>query len=109
MSRTDPVRLIPVAGPIDADVELPGSKSVTNRAFLIAALAEGRSTLTRVLESDDTRYMARALRTLGIGMERDLETATASVVGGGGVVPSAGASIHIGNAGTDSKSIGNGM
>ena len=52
----------------DTTVTLPGSKSITNRALLIAALADGVSTLRAPLHSDDTEYMARALQLLGIGI-----------------------------------------
>ena len=50
----------PIPHPVDADVVVPGSKSITNRALLVAALADGESTLTGALHSDDTRYMAAA-------------------------------------------------
>ena len=51
----------PINGVIDARVRIPGSKSLSNRALLIAGLAEGNSTLTGLLESDDTHVMARAM------------------------------------------------
>jgi 3-phosphoshikimate 1-carboxyvinyltransferase len=54
------------AGPLDAVVPLPGSKSVTNRALVLAALADGRSTVRRPLRSRDTELMAAALRGLGV-------------------------------------------
>ena len=60
-SLPDPLPIRPVAGPIDAVVRIPGSKSITNRALLVAALADGPSELTGALHSDDTRYMAAAL------------------------------------------------
>jgi 3-phosphoshikimate 1-carboxyvinyltransferase len=63
--------MIPVRRPIDADVVVPGSKSITNRAMPIAALARGESELTGLLLSDDTRYMAEALRALGLSVEID--------------------------------------
>ena len=59
------MRLSPPSRPISASVRLPGSKSITNRALLIAALAEGTSTLRDPLHSEDTFYMADALRSLG--------------------------------------------
>src|SRR5205814_235479 len=51
----------PLAGPLDATLTLPGSKSLTNRALVIAALADGDSVLRGALDSDDTRHMATAL------------------------------------------------
>jgi len=51
---------------IDGEVNLPGSKSLSNRALLIAALAEGTTTITNLLESDDTRHMLNALKALGV-------------------------------------------
>ena len=62
------LRIEPLRRPVDATVELPGSKSYTNRALLIAALAEGRSVIRRALFSDDTRAMHGALSALGINV-----------------------------------------
>lgn len=62
---------IRVRGPLDAVVRVPGSKSITNRAALIASLARGASTLTGCLESDDTEAMREALRALGVVIEVD--------------------------------------
>lgn len=56
---------------IDAVVDVPGSKSLTNRALLLASLSEGPSTITRALRSRDTELMAGALATLGVGVELD--------------------------------------
>ena len=57
-------RCTPVAGPLDAVVEVPGSKSLTNRALVLASLADGQSILSNVLLADDTRVMIDALRRL---------------------------------------------
>lgn len=65
MNRPDPYPVVPLDGPLDATVELPGSKSITNRALVCAALADGTSTLRGVLDADDTTAMARGLRALG--------------------------------------------
>jgi 3-phosphoshikimate 1-carboxyvinyltransferase len=97
------ISLAPVSRPIDAVVELPGSKSYTNRALLIAALADGRSTITRALFSDDTRYMHGALTALGIRVEADEDAATYAVEGAGGHIPAAEAELFIGNAGTAAR------
>ncbi len=61
------------ADPVDAVVALPGSKSLTNRLLVLAALADGPSTLVRPLRARDTSLMADALRALGVGVENDIE------------------------------------
>ena len=90
----------PAAGPIDATVAVPGSKSITNRALLVAALADGPSELTGALHSDDTRYMAAALNALGVPVETDEVGARFVVQGGGGTFPVAAGDLFVGNAGT---------
>src|SRR4029450_3515056 len=95
----DPLRIEP-RGPLDARVRVPGSKSITNRALLAAALAEGESELTGALHSDDTSYMAAALNTLGIAVESDPAGARFHVRGGGGTFPAREADLFVGNAGT---------
>ncbi|HIE53127.1 MAG TPA: 3-phosphoshikimate 1-carboxyvinyltransferase [Armatimonadetes bacterium] len=85
---------------IDAKVSVPGSKSITNRALLLAALAEGRSVLRRALFSDDTHYLAAALRKLGVRVEEQEETNTFEVWGTGGKIPAREAELFVGNAGT---------
>jgi len=86
--------------PIDATVRVPGSKSITNRALLVAALAHGESYLTGALHSDDTRYMAAALNALGIAVETDVAGEAFHVRGGGGTFPATEADLFVGNAGT---------
>ena len=81
------LEITPLDRPVDADVTVPGSKSYTNRALLIAALGEGTTTLAGALFSDDTTYMANALRSLGIEVEEDPEKATFVVHGKGGRIP----------------------
>ncbi len=95
--------MVPVRRPIDADVVIPGSKSITNRAMPIAALARGESVLTGLLISDDTRYMAGALRALGIGVEVDEARLTARIIGGDGTFPAGEASLFVGNSGTSMR------
>ena len=64
--------LVPPAHPLIGRVQPPGSKSITNRALLLAGLAHGTSHLRGALKSDDTAYMARALRQMGPpGMSHD--------------------------------------
>ena len=74
----------PLGGPVAATVTPPGSKSITNRALVVAALAEGTSTLTGVLDAEDTRAMVACLGSLGAGVSLDAGTATAEVTGVGG-------------------------
>jgi 3-phosphoshikimate 1-carboxyvinyltransferase len=71
MALPDPLPIEPIAGPLDADVRLPGSKSLTNRALVCAALADGTSELTGALEADDTLAMVDGLRSLGVAVEAD--------------------------------------
>ena len=73
--------IAPITRPFDAVVELPGSKSYSNRALLVAALARGRSEVTRALFSDDTRYMHQALEALGVRVRAD-EASHAFIVDG---------------------------
>lgn len=87
-------------GPVDGPVRVPGSKSITNRALLVAALADGESELLGALLSDDTRYMATALRDLGIAVETDAENERFTVRGGGGTFPNRQADLFVGNSGT---------
>ena len=78
----------PLVAPPDATVRVPGSKSVTNRALVAAALAGGASRLTGVLVADDTLAMVEALRGLGVGVALDEGAAVAEVAGtGGGAAP----------------------
>jgi len=89
--------------PIDATLELPGSKSYSNRALLVAALAEGRSEIARALFSDDTHYMHAALSALGISVEADESAQRFLVTGAGGRIPAGGAELYTGNAGTAAR------
>lgn len=99
---TDPWPAPAAPGPVDAVVTLPGSKSMTNRALVLAALAEGDSVVRRPLRSRDTELMAAGLRTLGAEI-RDAADGAWRVSGpvGDGRNPGAGrAEIDVGNAGT---------
>jgi 3-phosphoshikimate 1-carboxyvinyltransferase len=91
-------RVHPVEGPLGGRVALPGSKSVTNRALLLAALANGTSLLSGVLRSDDTRHMTTALRAMGVTVA-DLDDTTVRVTGTGRLLAPDGA-LFLGNAGT---------
>ena len=101
----DSIEIQPLAKRLDTTVAIPGSKSYTNRALLVAALAEGESKLSGALFSDDTDYMAESLRKLGVVVEADETTASFAVTGNGGKIPVAGAELYIGNSGTTSRSI----
>ena len=96
----DAFTFTPLGRPVDATVVVPGSKSITNRALPIAALARGTSVLTGALFSDDTRYMAAALNQLGIRVESDEARNAFTVTGGDGTFPAAKADLFIGNSGT---------
>jgi len=90
-------------GPLRARIALPGSKSLTNRALVLAALADGRSTLRRPLRSRDTELMAAALRTLGVEVTdaaTDAGDGDWQVDGVPGPLQPAGADVDVGNAGT---------
>ena len=93
------ISLSPASGPVAASVRLPGSKSITNRALLLAALADGESRLVAPLHSEDTFYMASALRELGVSIgetpERDFV-----VQGSGGRLAAPEKTLFIGNSGT---------
>ncbi len=92
--------IAPFEAPPDAVVRVPGSKSITNRALLLAALADGESILTGALFSDDTRYMAAALNQLGVSVVSEEAEQRLRVEGGGGAWPVEQADLFVGNAGT---------
>jgi len=94
--------LQPVA-PFEATIRPPGSKSLTNRALLLAALAEGRSTLHEPLRAEDTRYMLEALARLGVPIEDDPEANRLTIEGGAGRLPADRAELFLGNAGTATR------
>jgi len=90
--------IIPVSGPLEGRVTPPGSKSITNRALLLAALAKGTSRLTGALKSLDTKLMAGALRAMGVTVEEPDDT-TFIVTSSGRLAPPA-EPLFLGNAGT---------
>lgn len=87
-------------GPVRATVRPPGSKSITNRALVCAALAEGTSTLAGALDSEDTQVMANALRQLGIAIEHDAAARSLTVYGQGGKLVVPPANLYVANSGT---------
>jgi 3-phosphoshikimate 1-carboxyvinyltransferase len=97
------MKIIPITYPLNATVRVPGSKSLTNRALLIAALADGTTHLTNALFSDDSRYFAKALQTLGFDVQLDEANHAMTVTGLGGKIPVKKAKLFIGNAGTAAR------
>ncbi len=96
----DQIEITPVTKPLSAAVTVPGSKSITNRALLIAAMAEGRSAIENVLFSDDTLRMLEALKQLGFLITIEENEKRVTVNGLGGQIPSSGCDLSIGGAGT---------
>jgi len=96
----DPLPIPQHSGPIEGHIRPPGSKSITNRALVCAALARGTSRLSGVLDSQDTRVMAAGLATLGIGVDVDWPAGTATVSGCGGTIPAAEATLDCAASGT---------
>lgn len=86
-------------------VDVPGSKSITNRALLLAALADGPSTLEGALDSDDTRIFAACLDRLGVTVVHDPARARFEIAGAGGAFANLGAELFVGNAGTAARFI----
>lgn len=94
-----PIEIPKLLAPPRLTWRVPGSKSITNRALVIAALADGESTLTGVLESDDTHHMRVALEALGIEV-RAVDATTAIVRGGRGRLRAPASPLFVGNSGT---------
>jgi 3-phosphoshikimate 1-carboxyvinyltransferase len=90
-------------GPLRGTIRPPGSKSITNRALVCAALAEGESLLCGALDSEDTRVMIEALRCLSIVVEHDPAAATVRVVGCAGRLPAERADLYVANSGTTAR------
>jgi len=109
----DLIEIIPLGQPVRAEITVPGSKSITNRALILAALADGEVTLTGALWSEDTQIMVECLQKLGFAVraENDPEefcNRTITVKGLGGKIPNAGTAerpleLFVGNAGTAAR------
>lgn len=99
--KTEKLTILPPGRPLTGRVNPPGSKSITNRALLLAGLARGTSRLTGALKSDDTRYMAEALRAMGVTV--DEPDATTFVVTSSGQLKAPAAPLFLGNAGTATR------
>lgn len=84
-------------------VQVPGSKSITNRAMLLAILANGTSYLNGALFSDDSRHFLQCVSDLGFPAKQDEKACTVQVTGFGGIIPKDTASIYVGSAGTAAR------
>lgn len=87
-------------GPLRGSIRPPGSKSITNRALVCAALADGESVLTGALDSEDTRVMIDALGQLGLTVGHDTDAHTIRVLGSAGRLPATQADLYVANSGT---------
>ena len=113
MPLPDLIEIVPPAGPVCADITVPGSKSITNRALVLAALGEGETILEGALWSEDTQVMVDALQELGFMVNvapdrHEPANRTITVYGGAGVIPRGGPpsqplELFVGNAGTAAR------
>jgi 3-phosphoshikimate 1-carboxyvinyltransferase len=113
MALPDLIEIVPLDKPVRAEITVPGSKSITNRALILAALAEGETILTGALWSEDTQIMVECLQEIGfmVNVEPDPNEAcnrTITVYGDGGRVPPGGTEpqpleLFVGNAGTAAR------
>ncbi|MEE9294536.1 MAG: 3-phosphoshikimate 1-carboxyvinyltransferase [Phycisphaerae bacterium] len=94
------LHLQPVDGPVHATVEIPGSKSLTNRALVMAALADGTSILSNALFAEDTEHMIATLEASGFAIAADPGKSRVEITGRGGHVPETVAELFCGNSGT---------
>jgi 3-phosphoshikimate 1-carboxyvinyltransferase len=97
---TDSLAIQPLVSPPDAAIRPPGSKSLTNRALVCGALADGTSTLHGVLDSEDTRVMVAGLSSLGIEIDAQFDRQTVTIAGCSGTIPKPAAELYIANSGT---------
>ena len=95
----------PAPGPVAGTAAVPGSKSITNRALALAALADGETRLAGALFADDTRRMMDCLRSLGFAVEADEASETVTIRGQNGAVPAGSAELFVGNSGTTARFI----
>lgn len=100
-AHTSTLAIQPIHHRLSATVRVPGSKSLTNRALLIAALANGTTTLFNALDSDDSRYFAESLCRLGFTVTRHAPRIT--IHGMSGRIPATHAELFVGNAGTAAR------
>src|SRR3954466_6032447 len=113
MALPDLIEIVPLTQPVRAEITVPGSKSITNRALILAALAEGEVTLEGALWSEDTQIMVGCWQELGFMVDgrpdpNEFCNRTITVYGKGGAVPPGGTEqqpmeLFIGNAGTAAR------
>jgi 3-phosphoshikimate 1-carboxyvinyltransferase len=113
MALPDLIEIVPLSAPVRAEITVPGSKSITNRALILAALADGETVLQGALWSEDTQIMVECLQELGfmVNVEPDPnETCNRAITvyGNGGAVPPGGTEtqpldLFVGNAGTAAR------
>lgn len=113
MPLPDVIEVVPLEGPVQAEITVPGSKSITNRALVLAALGPGETTLRGALWSEDTQVMVDCLQDIGfmVNVTSDAEEAcnrTITVYGRGDAVPRGGTAaqpleLFVGNAGTAAR------
>lgn len=113
MPLPDLIEVVPLAGPVHSVVTVPGSKSITNRALVLAALSRGTIVLQDALWSEDTQVMTQCLKELGFKIEvaptgQELSNRTITVAGLDGKIPRAGTrdkplELFVGNAGTAAR------
>src|SRR5690242_13831759 len=99
MFPAGPLAIPVLPTPVDRVWRIPGSKSITNRALVLAALAEGTTRLEGVLESDDTRHMQQALLELGVAVRKTTAT-TLEIEGGRRRLQAPKKPLFVGNSGT---------
>lgn len=108
MTLPDILEIKPLTKPPNCTITVPGSKSITNRALILAALAKGTCTLRGALWADDTQVMVDSLQRLGFNVEVQPDPAeecnrTIIVEGRGGEIPAKSAELFVGNAGTAAR------
>ncbi len=113
MALPDLIEIVPLDKPVKAEITVPGSKSITNRALILAALAGGETILKGALWSEDTQIMVECLQELGfmVNVEPDPNEScnrTITVYGNGGNIPGGGTEsqpedLFVGNAGTAAR------
>ena len=113
MALPDLIEIVPLDKPVRAEITVPGSKSITNRALVLAALADGETILTGALWSEDTQIMVECLQELGFMVNvapdpDEMCNRTITVYGQGGTIPGGGTvenplELFVGNAGTAAR------
>ncbi|HNC24907.1 MAG TPA: hypothetical protein PLU52_11935, partial [Opitutaceae bacterium] len=103
MALPELLPVVPFTRPVRGEMVLPGSKSLTNRALLLAALGDRPVTLTGALFSEDTRLMAQALRQLGFTVDANEPALTVQVSGQDRAFPGGETDLFVGLAGTAAR------